>query len=60
MNSDNIEKIKKDDTPETLGARANKLEHLYQSKITNMVIYEEIKWDGIDPETLVTPSDIAE
>lgn len=51
--------IKDDDTSETLGARVNKLEHTYQSKITDLVIHEKIKWDGVDPKTLVTPLNTA-
>ncbi len=30
-------------------------EHEWQPKITNMVVHGEIRWDGKDPETLVSP-----
>ncbi|OGD67298.1 hypothetical protein A2442_00825 [Candidatus Campbellbacteria bacterium RIFOXYC2_FULL_35_25] len=47
--------IRKDDTPETLAQRVNKIEHGWQSYITNLVIHEEIKWDGKNRESLVLP-----
>lgn len=46
--------IKEDDTPETLFARVNKVEHGWQSFITNLVVNGEIRWDGngdvVNPE----------
>ncbi|MFC1700871.1 formyltransferase family protein [Patescibacteria group bacterium] len=45
--------IRKDDTSETLSARVNKIEHAWQSFITNLIIHEQIKWDG---KKLVVPS----
>ncbi len=53
------EKIRPDDTPETLGARVNKLEHAYQSAITKMVVSGQITWDGIHPESLVVPEGVS-
>lgn len=38
--------IREDDTPESLATRANKIEHGWQSFITNLVITREISWDG--------------
>lgn len=38
--------IKKNDTPETLFVRVNKIEHGWQSFITNLVVNGEIRWDG--------------
>jgi len=35
--------IRDDDTPETLAARVNKVEHCYQSLITNLVVYKKIR-----------------
>jgi phosphoribosylglycinamide formyltransferase-1 len=39
-------RIRKGDTPETLQQRVNKIEHAWQSFITNLAVTEEIKWDG--------------
>ncbi|MDO8659421.1 MAG: hypothetical protein Q7K54_02355, partial [Candidatus Parcubacteria bacterium] len=50
-------KINDGDTPETLGTRINKYEHLYQPQITNMVVNGSIKWDGINPNSLKVPTD---
>lgn len=36
--------IRKDDTPETLAARVNMLEHAWQPEITNLVVTGEILW----------------
>ena len=49
--------IRKDDTPETLAQRVNKIEHGWQSYITNLVIHEKIKWDGVNRNSLVVPKD---
>lgn len=38
-----------DDTPETLGARVNKIEHGWQSWMTNLVVQGIISWDGFGP-----------
>ncbi len=47
--------IQKNDTPDTLAARVNVLEHYYQPIITNLVVSHRIRWNGIDPGSLVTP-----
>ena len=47
--------IRPDDTPETLAKRVNKIEHTWQSYITNLVIRGDICWDGKDPATLKVP-----
>jgi len=47
--------ISPDDTAETLRARVNKVEHEWQPKITNLVVHEQIKWDGKDKPSLVVP-----
>ena len=49
-------KINDDDTPDSIGTRVNQQEHLYQPKITSMVVNGLIKWDGIDPNSLEVPS----
>lgn len=49
--------IHKDDTPETLRDRVNKVEHEYQAFVTNLVVNGQIKWDGKNPKTLVVPKD---
>lgn len=41
-----------DDTPETLFARVNALEHEWQPIITNRVVNGEISWDGKNPESM--------
>ncbi|MDO8482095.1 MAG: formyltransferase family protein [bacterium] len=33
----------------------NAAEHEWQPKITNTVVHEEIRWDGKNPENLITP-----
>lgn len=48
--------IRSDDTAESLAKRVNKIEHGWQSWVTNLVINGEIYWDGKDPESLVVPS----
>ena len=44
------------DTAETLAERVHKAEHEWQPKITNMVVNEEISWDGKNRETLKLPA----
>ncbi|MES2408958.1 MAG: formyltransferase family protein [Patescibacteria group bacterium] len=41
-----------DDTPETLFARVNTLEHEWQPIITNRVVNGEISWDGKNPDSM--------
>lgn len=47
--------IRPDDTPETLRARTNKIEHAYQSWATNLVVQGQIWWDGKNRESLTVP-----
>ena len=47
--------IRSTDDATSLGERVNKIEHSWQSFITNLVINEQISWDGIDPKTLKVP-----
>jgi len=47
--------IRSDDTPESLAQRVNKIEHAYQPWITNLVIHEQISWDGKNPKNLKLP-----
>lgn len=44
-----------DDSAETLARRVNDAEHFYQPLITDMVVSGQIKWDGENPASLVTP-----
>ncbi len=48
-------RIRPDDTAESLAARVNKIEHGWQSFITNLVVHGQIRWDGVNPESLVVP-----
>lgn len=43
------------DTSETLGERVNKIEHAWQSWITDLVIHGCISWDGKNPGSLKVP-----
>ncbi len=43
-----------DDTAETLAKRVNSAEHLYQPVVTNAVVHGKVRWDGTDPNTVVT------
>lgn len=47
--------IREDDTPETLAERVNKIEHGWQSWVTNLVLEGKISWDGKDPNSLRLP-----
>lgn len=47
--------IREDDTAESLAERVNKIEHGWQSWITNLVVQGEISWDGKNPKSLVVP-----
>jgi phosphoribosylglycinamide formyltransferase-1 len=40
---------------ERISKAVNDAEHLWQPKITNMVVHEEIRWDGKNPESLMVP-----
>jgi phosphoribosylglycinamide formyltransferase-1 len=48
--------IDPNDTPDSLGSRVNSFEHAWQSFITNLVIHQQIAWDGRNPESLTWPS----
>lgn len=47
--------IKKGMTAEGIQKAVNEEEHRSQPKITNMVVQEQISWDGKDPASLVVP-----
>ena len=49
-------KINFDDTAETIATRVNQQEHLHQSRITNLVVNDLIKWDGVNPDSLEIPA----
>ncbi len=48
--------IRSEDTADIIAQRTNKIEHAYQSWITNLVITEQITWDGKDHKSLKVPS----
>jgi phosphoribosylglycinamide formyltransferase 1 len=48
--------IDPDDTPETLGTRVNTIEQSWQAFITNLVVHEQIAWNGTEASSLVVPS----
>ena len=47
--------IRPDDDADSLGTRVNKIEHGWQSFVTNLVVTGEIHWDGIHKSSLVVP-----
>lgn len=47
--------VRKNDTAETLAERVNKVEHCWQSWITNLVLSGQIRWNGKDPKSLTIP-----
>lgn len=47
--------IRPDDDADSLAARVNKIEHGWQSFVTNLVITGQIHWDGVRPQSLVVP-----
>ena len=49
--------LRPEDTADDIGARVNKAEHLWQPRITNMVVHEKISWDGKDPKSLRVPAE---
>ncbi len=49
-------RINKDDTPDSIGTRVNRLEHRYQPQITSMVVNGLIRWNGTNPNSLQFPS----
>jgi folate-dependent phosphoribosylglycinamide formyltransferase PurN len=48
--------IRSDDDADSLGSRVNKIEHSWQSFVTNEVLHGRIHWDGVDPDTLFVPN----
>ena len=42
-------------SPEEIAKAVNVAEHEWQPKITNMVVHGEIRWDGKNPASLITP-----
>ncbi|MBU6323553.1 phosphoribosylglycinamide formyltransferase [Patescibacteria group bacterium] len=44
-----------DDTPDTLAARVNEAEHVWQPVVADAVLAGAIRWDGNDSASLVTP-----
>ncbi|MEI6672047.1 MAG: formyltransferase family protein [bacterium] len=50
--------IRPSDDSDSLGARVNKIEHGWQSYITNLVVQREIHWDGENRTSLVVPDHI--
>ncbi|HSX24651.1 MAG TPA: formyltransferase family protein [Candidatus Andersenbacteria bacterium] len=48
-------KLDDEDTADSIGRRVNQQEHLWQPKITNMVVHGLIGWDGVDPASLKVP-----
>lgn len=48
--------IRPEDTAESLAVRVNKIEHAYQSWITNLVVTEQIVWNGKNHSSLRIPS----
>lgn len=47
--------IRPGDDADSLGARVNKIEHGWQSYVTNLVVQGEISWDGKNPTSLIVP-----
>lgn len=47
--------ISERDTPETLSGRAQCMEHAWQPYLTYLVVNGAIRWDGLDPASLVVP-----
>jgi len=41
-----------------IASAVNREEHRWQPKITNLVVHGDIRWDGIDPHSLVVPRNI--
>jgi phosphoribosylglycinamide formyltransferase 1 len=47
--------IRPEDTPETLAARVNKIEHAWQPWATNQVVSGAVRWDGVRGHPVTTP-----
>ena len=43
------------DTPDIIGKRVNAQEHIWQARITNLVVTSQIGWDGKNPDSLWVP-----
>ena len=48
--------INKNDTAETLATRVNEVEHVLQPLATNLVIHEQIAWDGLTDSVTRRPA----
>jgi phosphoribosylglycinamide formyltransferase-1 len=48
--------IRPDDDADSLGSRVNKIEHGWQSFITNLVVHRQIYWDGKNHNSLRVPA----
>ena len=42
-------------TTDEIGSAVNQIEHVWQPRITNLIIHGEIGWDGKDPDSLFVP-----
>ena len=49
-------KIEDNDTPESISQHINSWEHHFQPIITDMVVKGKIHWDGINPSSLICPT----
>jgi len=47
--------LEKGDTAEVIYKKVNTAEHKVQPVITNLVVQGKIRWDGVDPKSLVRP-----
>ncbi|MDO8522028.1 MAG: formyltransferase family protein [bacterium] len=47
--------LQKGMSADEIAKAVNEVEHEWQPRITNMVVHEEISWDGKNPESLVVP-----
>ena len=47
--------IAPNDTPDSLQHKINLIEHAWQPVIVNMLLQNQISWDGADPESLMVP-----
>lgn len=49
-------KINPNDTADKIEIQVKEQEHLHQARIINMVVNGQIKWDGINPDSLEVPA----
>jgi phosphoribosylglycinamide formyltransferase-1 len=47
--------IEPGDDADSLAKRVNAAEHLWQWQVTNAVVTGEVRWDGVNPSSLVVP-----